>query len=79
MEFVQKKFAAQPDIAEANIVAFKAGYHFGETTEAFAVSYEVKPAALHSGRYRNITGNLALAYGLIAASRRAGRPLFLGA
>jgi 2-oxoglutarate ferredoxin oxidoreductase subunit alpha len=78
-EFITTKFAAKPDIAQANLAAFKAGYHFGETTEAFAVSYEIKPAALRSGRYRNITGNLALAYGLIAASRRAERPLFLGA
>jgi 2-oxoglutarate ferredoxin oxidoreductase subunit alpha len=78
-EFNTTKFAAKPDIAQANLAAFKAGYHFGETTEAFAVSYEIKPAALRSGRYRNITGNLALAYGLIAASRRAERPLFLGA
>ncbi len=79
MEFIAKKFANKPDIAAANTTAFKAGYHFGETTEAFAVSYEIKPAALPSGRYRNITGNLALAYGLIAASRRSGLPLFLGA
>ena len=79
LEFIATKFANKPDIATANTTAFKAGYHFGETTEAFAVSYEVKPAALPSGQYRNITGNLALAYGLIAASRRSGLPLFLGA
>ncbi|TAM92260.1 MAG: 2-oxoglutarate ferredoxin oxidoreductase subunit alpha, partial [Jatrophihabitans sp.] len=79
LAFIARKFAAQPEIAEANTVAFKAGYHFGETTEAFAVSYEIKPARLHAGTYRNITGNTALAYGLIAASRRSGRPLFLGA
>jgi 2-oxoglutarate ferredoxin oxidoreductase subunit alpha len=79
LQFIATKFANKPDIATANTTAFKAGYHFGETTEAFAVSYEVKPAALPSGQYRNITGNLALAYGLIAASRRSGLPLFLGA
>jgi 2-oxoglutarate ferredoxin oxidoreductase subunit alpha len=79
LEFIAKKFANKPDIATANTTAFKAGYHFGETTEAFAVSYEIKPAALPSGMYRNITGNLALSYGLIAASRRSGLPLFLGA
>ena len=79
LEFITKKFANKPDIAAANTTAFKAGYHFGETTEAFAVSYEIKPAALPSGMYRNITGNLALSYGLIAASRRSGLPLFLGA
>jgi 2-oxoglutarate ferredoxin oxidoreductase subunit alpha len=77
--FIEKKFANKPEIAAANITAFKAGFNFGETTEAFAVSYEVKPAALPSGTYRNITGNLALAYGLITAARRAGLPLFLGA
>jgi 2-oxoacid:acceptor oxidoreductase, alpha subunit len=79
LNFVRQKFASKPDIAEANITAFKAGWNYGETTEAFAVSYEVKPAALPAGTYRNISGNLALAYGLIAASKRSGLPLFLGA
>jgi 2-oxoglutarate ferredoxin oxidoreductase subunit alpha len=79
LEFVRQKFANKPDIAEANIAAFKAGWNYGETTEAFAVSYEVKPAALPAGTYRNISGNLALAYGLIAAAQRSGLPLFLGA
>ncbi len=79
LRFIQDKFAKKPAIADANTAAFKAGWNFGETTEAFAVSYQVKPAPLAAGRYRNITGNLALAYGLIAASRRAGLPLFLGA
>ncbi|MFL5793793.1 MAG: 2-oxoacid:acceptor oxidoreductase subunit alpha [Actinomycetota bacterium] len=77
--FLKKKFAARPLIAKANVTAFKAGWNFGETTEAFAVSYEVKPARLRPGTYRNISGNLALAYGLIAASRLSGLPLFLGA
>ncbi len=78
--FIEKKFANRPDIASANTRAFKAGFHFGETTEAFAVSYEVKPATtMPSGTYRNITGNLALAYGLIAASQLSRLPLFLGA
>jgi 2-oxoglutarate/2-oxoacid ferredoxin oxidoreductase subunit alpha len=79
LNFVRQKFANKPDIAEANITAFKAGWNFGETTEAFAVSYEVKPATQMPGTYRNISGNLALAYGLIAASRRSKLPLFLGA
>src|SRR5919201_300695 len=61
------------------IEAFNTGYAFGETTESFAVQYEVKPAALRPGLYRNITGNQALAYGLIAASVKSGLPLFLGA
>ena len=79
LKFVRQKFANKPDIAEANVTAFQAGWNFGETTEAFGVSYEVKPAALPTGRYRNITGNLALAYGLVAASQRSTLPLFLGA
>ncbi|HEX3337487.1 MAG TPA: 2-oxoacid:acceptor oxidoreductase subunit alpha [Jatrophihabitans sp.] len=79
LTFVRQKFANKPEIAEANITAFKAGWNFGETTEAFAVSYEVKPATVAPGTYRNISGNLALSYGLIAASKRSGLPLFLGA
>jgi 2-oxoglutarate ferredoxin oxidoreductase subunit alpha len=79
LQFLREKFASKPDIADANITAFKAGWNFGETTESFAVAYEVKPAPLPPGVYRNITGNLALSYGLIAAAQRAGLPLFLGA
>ncbi|HET7173059.1 MAG TPA: 2-oxoacid:acceptor oxidoreductase subunit alpha [Nocardioidaceae bacterium] len=77
--FLERKFAADPAVRAANLRAFRAGWNFGETTEAFAVSYEVKPAPMPSGRYRNISGNLALSYGLIAASRQSGLPLFLGA
>src|SRR6058998_3908310 len=77
--FLERKFAKRPEIAEANKRAFHAGYAFGETTEDFAVSYEVKPAKLRPGTYRNITGNQALAYGLVAASLKARLPLFLGA
>ncbi|MET8789605.1 2-oxoacid:acceptor oxidoreductase subunit alpha [Streptomyces pseudogriseolus] len=79
-KFLRAKFAKKPDIAAANIAAFRAGWNFGETTEDFAVSYEVAPAAtaFPPGTYRNISGNLALAYGLIAASRQADLPLFLG-
>jgi 2-oxoglutarate ferredoxin oxidoreductase subunit alpha len=78
--FLRKKFAKKPDIAEANVVAFRAGWNFGETTEDFAVSYEVQPAtsAFPAGVYRNISGNLAMSYGLIAASTQSGLPLFLG-
>ncbi|NUU20323.1 MAG: 2-oxoacid:acceptor oxidoreductase subunit alpha [Streptomycetaceae bacterium] len=76
--FLQKKFAKLPVIAEANVAAFKAGWNFGETTEGFAVSYEVAPAKLPSGTYRNITGNLALSYGLVAAGQRAELPVYLG-
>jgi 2-oxoglutarate ferredoxin oxidoreductase subunit alpha len=79
ISFLERKFASKPQIAEANVKAFNAGYAFGETTEEFAVQYEVKPAQLEPGTYRNITGNTALSYGLIAASVRSGLPLFLGA
>ena len=78
MAFLESKFAKNPEIMEANKAAFRAGWNYGETTEAFSVQYEVKPATLAPGTYRNITGNAALAYGLIAASRRSGLPLFLG-
>ncbi len=78
MKFLESKFATKPQILQANKAAFQAGWNYGETTEAFSVQYEVKPAALQPGTYRNITGNTALAYGLVAASRRSGLPLFLG-
>ncbi|MGH3456771.1 2-oxoacid:acceptor oxidoreductase subunit alpha [Aeromicrobium sp.] len=76
--FLERRFAKAPDIRDANVTAFKAGWNFGETTEAFVVSYEIKPAPMSAGTYRNITGNLALAYGLIAGSTQSGLPLFLG-
>ncbi|MEW2035411.1 2-oxoacid:acceptor oxidoreductase family protein, partial [Streptomyces roseifaciens] len=78
--FLRRKFAKKPQIAEANVAAFRAGWNFGETTEDFAVSYEVAPAtaAFPAGTYRNISGNLALSYGLIAAARQADLPLYLG-
>ena len=79
VSFLNAKFSKRPEIAEANIKALQAGYAFGETTETFAVTYEVKPAKLAPGIYRNITGNQALSYGLIAASKLSGLPLFLGA
>ncbi|MER6305150.1 2-oxoacid:acceptor oxidoreductase subunit alpha [Streptomyces sp. NPDC001739] len=79
-KFLRDKFAKKPDIAEANVTAFRAGWNFGETTEDFAVSYEVAPAtkAFPTGTYRNISGNLALSYGLVAASQQADLPLYLG-
>jgi 2-oxoglutarate ferredoxin oxidoreductase subunit alpha len=76
--FLERKFAAKPDILAANLAALEAGWSYGETTEEFSVQYEVKPAHMRAGTYRNISGNLALAYGLIAASQRSGIPLFLG-
>ncbi|WP_425454075.1 2-oxoacid:acceptor oxidoreductase subunit alpha [Nocardioides immobilis] len=76
--FLENKFKKSPDILGANLTAFKAGWNFGETTETFVVRYEIKPAKLPEGTYRNITGNLALSYGLIAAGVRSGLPVFLG-
>ncbi|MDP3968304.1 MAG: 2-oxoacid:acceptor oxidoreductase subunit alpha [Nocardioides sp.] len=73
------KFAKVPAIRDANITAFKTGWNFGETTEAFAASYEVAPADAPPGTYRNITGGIALSYGLIAAGVRSGLRVFLGA
>jgi 2-oxoglutarate ferredoxin oxidoreductase subunit alpha len=80
ISFLEGKFGAKrPEIAAANVKALQAGFAFGETTETFAVTYEVKPAKMAPGTYRNITGNQALSYGLIAASKLSGLPLFLGA
>ncbi|MBO0841166.1 MAG: 2-oxoacid:acceptor oxidoreductase subunit alpha, partial [Sciscionella sp.] len=76
--FLREKFAKLPQIAEANILAFKAGWNYGETTESFAVTYEVAPAKLPAGTYRQITGNTALAYGIVAAAQRSGLPVLLG-
>jgi 2-oxoglutarate ferredoxin oxidoreductase subunit alpha len=78
LKFLRSRFATKPEIMKANIAAFHAGWNFGETTEAFSVRYEVKPATLKPGTYRNITGNTALSYGLIAGSQLSGLPLFLG-
>ena len=76
--FLREKFARKPDIAEANVLAFRAGWNYGETTEAFAVTYEVAPAKLNPGTYRQITGNTALAYGIVAAAEQSKLPVFLG-
>jgi 2-oxoglutarate ferredoxin oxidoreductase subunit alpha len=78
LNYLKAKFAKKPEILAANVAAFEAGWSYGETTEAFSVRYEVKPAPMQPGAYRNITGNPALAYGLIAASQQSGLPLFLG-
>jgi 2-oxoglutarate ferredoxin oxidoreductase subunit alpha len=66
-------------VLEANVRVVKAGHAFGETTELFAASYIVPRAKIQPGRYRNITGNTALAWGIVAASRQLERPVFLGA
>ncbi|MER7442410.1 2-oxoacid:acceptor oxidoreductase subunit alpha [Micromonospora avicenniae] len=79
LRFLERKFATRPDLVGANKAAFRAGWNYGETTEAFAVRYEVKPARMRPGTYRNITGNQALALGLVAAGVRSNLPVFLGA
>ncbi len=78
LEWIQEKFGKTPLVADANTAAFKAGHAFGETAELFDHPYEVKPAVRDPGTYTNITGNVALAWGLVAASQLADMPLFLG-
>ncbi len=78
MRWIDEKFAKNPQVAEANKRTLKAGYHFGETAELFAVHYRVPPAHLPPGRYRNITGNEATALGFLTAAKLADRPLFYG-
>lgn len=78
VESIQAKFKKRPEIADANIKAFKAGYNYGETTEAFATTFQVRAAAITEGKYRNIMGNSATAVGLVTAARIAQMPLFFG-
>ncbi len=78
LEWISQRFSKTPMVAEANTLAFKAGWNFGETAELFPNTYEVKPAPLSAGTYTNISGNTALAWGLIAAAQLAGLKLFLG-
>jgi 2-oxoglutarate ferredoxin oxidoreductase subunit alpha len=77
-QFLREKFAKKPDIAEANILAFRAGWNYGETTESFVTTFEVAPAKLAPGTYRQITGNTALAYGIVAAGQQSGLQVLLG-
>ena len=77
-QFLGRRFAAKPVIRDSNLAAFRAGHAYGETTETFAVRYEVGPAPMPAGEYRQINGNIATAYGLMVAAQRAGMPLFLG-
>ncbi len=76
--FIREKFGRKPDIAEANVLALKAGWNYGETTEAFAVTYEVSPAKLPAGEYRQISGNTALSYGIVTAGQLADLQVVLG-
>ncbi|KPM51065.1 2-oxoglutarate ferredoxin oxidoreductase subunit alpha [Frankia sp. CcI49] len=78
--YLEKRFAKKPpEILAGNLASLRAGVDYGDTTEAFAVSYEVKPAPLPPGTYRHMRGNRAIAFGLVAAAHQAGMPLFLGA
>lgn len=77
-EFFERKFKANPIVVKANKTVLTAGYNFAHTIEAFANTYKIEPAPLDKGLYRNVTGNLATAWGLLAASERSGRNLFLG-
>jgi 2-oxoglutarate ferredoxin oxidoreductase subunit alpha len=78
VEWIANRFKSDPLVLDANTRAFRAGYNFGETTELFESNYQVRPAQLEPGTYTNITGNTALAWGLIAAARQAGLSIFLG-
>lgn len=77
VDWIKAKFK-KPEIQQSNIRAFKAGYHYGETTETFQTRYRIAPARLPAGVYRKITGNEAVALGLVAAANRSGKPLFYG-
>jgi 2-oxoglutarate ferredoxin oxidoreductase subunit alpha len=77
LKWIEERFAKTPMIAQANALAFKAGYNFGETAELFEAAYEVKPATHAPGTYTNITGNTALAWGIVAAGQLAKLPIFL--
>jgi 2-oxoglutarate ferredoxin oxidoreductase subunit alpha len=76
--FIREKFVRKPDVAEANVLALKAGWNYGETTEAFGTTYEVSKATLPSGQYRQISGNTALAYGIVTAGQMADKQVMLG-
>ncbi len=78
IRWITERFAAKPQVAEANTRAFRAGFDFGETAELFESNYEIRPATFEKGEYVQVTGNQALAWGLIAGTRLAGVPLFLG-
>ena len=78
LHWITERFKKTPEVLEANTLALKAGFNYGENTEIFASSYSVKPAPIASGEYRNITGNSATALGFVAASKKSGVPIFLG-
>lgn len=78
VKWIEDKFSAKPEVAEANLMALRAGYNYADTTEVFTTHYKVGKATIKPGRYRNITGNEATAIGFITAAHLAGRPLFYG-
>lgn len=78
LDWIDKRFGSKPDVAAANVAAFKAGHAFGETAELFDHAFEVRPAALAPGTYTSISGNTALAWGLVAAGQLSELPVFLG-
>ena len=78
IEFIQNKFATKPEIVDANIKALNTGYYYGETLEAIKTTYRVNKATFEKGTYRNIMGNNALAFGLLAASQKSGLDLYYG-
>lgn len=78
LTFIEQKFSKQPHLGEANKTALQAGYNVGHNTEAFQTRYRIRPAHLAPGTYRKITGNEALALGLVTAAQKAGKPLFYG-
>ncbi len=78
LRFINDKFGSKPEIAQANEKALRAGWHFGETTEAFDICYRVDAAKLEPGVYKNVMGNQTLAWGLMTAAERSGKDLFLG-
>ena len=79
IRFIEEKFGAKDkQVAEANLKVLRAGYNYGDTTEVFTTRFDVKPAKLPPGRYRNIMGNVATALGLVAAAQKSGLQLFLG-
>lgn len=78
LKWIDDKFGAKPEVAEANVLALKAGYNYADTTEIFTTHYHVGKAQIKPGKYRNITGNEATAIGFITAAQLTGRPLFYG-
>ncbi|MFP4664859.1 MAG: 2-oxoacid:acceptor oxidoreductase subunit alpha [Bacteroidales bacterium] len=77
-EFIRQKFAKKPKLVEANIAVLNGGYHYAETIEALSTTFQIKPSNERKGKFRQITGNIATSWGLIAGAEKAGKPLFLG-